>query len=46
VQALLERRIVTSSRDGKLRAGFHFYNNEGDIDALVGALLEVRPLLS
>jgi selenocysteine lyase/cysteine desulfurase len=45
VQALLQRKIVTSSRDGNLRAGFHFYNNEGDIDALVGALREVRPLL-
>jgi selenocysteine lyase/cysteine desulfurase len=45
VQALLQRKIVTSSRDGNLRAGFHFYNNEGDIEALVGALREVRPLL-
>jgi len=38
VQRLLDERIVTSSRDGKLRAGFHFYNNHADVDRFIDAL--------
>lgn len=46
VQELLKRKIVTSCRDGNVRAGFHFYNDENDIEALAGALREIRPLLA
>jgi selenocysteine lyase/cysteine desulfurase len=45
VAALAARGIITSSRDGRLRAGFHFYNNEGDADAFVAALSDHRDLL-
>jgi len=44
---LTEQDIVTSFRDDNLRAGFHFYNNEQDVEAVVQALLghraEFRP---
>jgi selenocysteine lyase/cysteine desulfurase len=44
---LTQQDIVTSFRDDNLRATFHFYNNEKDVDALVEALLghraEFRP---
>ncbi len=44
---LTEQDIVTSFRDDNLRATFHFYNNEKDVDAIVQALLghraEFRP---
>lgn len=44
---LTEQDIVTSFRDDNLRASFHFYNNEKDVDAIVQALLghraEFRP---
>lgn len=40
--ALMERDIVTSHRDSNLRAAFHFYNNDADIDALIEALSELR----
>jgi len=44
---LTQQDIVTSFRDDNLRATFHFYNNEKDVDALVQALLghraEFRP---
>jgi selenocysteine lyase/cysteine desulfurase len=39
------RNVVTSSRDGRLRAGFHFYNHEADADAFVAALVDHRELL-
>jgi selenocysteine lyase/cysteine desulfurase len=45
VAALLKRNIVTSCRDGNVRASFHFYNNEDDIAALVLGLLNERELL-
>jgi selenocysteine lyase/cysteine desulfurase len=45
VQRLLDERIVTSSRDGKLRAGFHFYNNHADVDRFVDALTRNRDLV-
>ena len=41
--ALAARRIVTSHRDANLRAAFHFYNNEADIDVFVAAMAELRP---
>jgi selenocysteine lyase/cysteine desulfurase len=43
VAALIERDIVGSYRDNNLRLGFHFYNNESDIEAVVAALVELRP---
>lgn len=39
---LMGEDIVTSFRDDKLRATFHFYNSEQDVDALVGALARHR----
>jgi selenocysteine lyase/cysteine desulfurase len=39
---LLKRDIVTSHRDGNVRASFHFYNDEDDVDALVAALTTLR----
>ena len=41
--ALAARRIVTSHRDANLRATFHLYNNEADIDVFVAAMAELRP---
>jgi len=43
-QQLLDRRIVVNVRDGNtLRIAPHFYNTRQDIDALVGALVELAP---
>jgi selenocysteine lyase/cysteine desulfurase len=39
---LMQRDIVTSHRDDNLRASFHFYNNEDDVEALVAALADLR----
>jgi selenocysteine lyase/cysteine desulfurase len=39
---LMEQDIVTSFRDDNLRATFHFYNSEKDVDALIEALLGHR----
>jgi selenocysteine lyase/cysteine desulfurase len=39
---LMERGIVTSHRDDNLRAGFHFYNNDDDIEAFIAAMAESR----
>jgi selenocysteine lyase/cysteine desulfurase len=41
-QVLMQRDIVTSHRDDNLRASFHFYNNEDDVEALVTALADLR----
>jgi selenocysteine lyase/cysteine desulfurase len=46
VQKLIERDVVTSHRDGNVRAGFHFYNDREDVDRLVAGLSENRPLLA
>lgn len=40
VAKLMDQGIVTSCRDGNVRAGFHAYNNEGDIDRFVKVLDE------
>jgi selenocysteine lyase/cysteine desulfurase len=37
-----KRDIVTSYRDQNLRAMFHFYNNDADIDAFIGAMKALR----
>jgi selenocysteine lyase/cysteine desulfurase len=39
---LLKRDIVTSHRDDNVRASFHFYNNEDDVESLVAAMKEMR----
>ena len=41
-KALMERGIVTSHRGGNIRAAFHFYNNEDDIESFIGALKDLR----
>lgn len=46
VERLAADRVVTSSRDGNLRAGFHLYNNEMDVDRLVTGLQRHRALLA
>jgi selenocysteine lyase/cysteine desulfurase len=38
---LARRDIVTSYRDANLRASFHFYNNEEDVDTFVAAMREL-----
>jgi len=45
VERLAAEHIVTSCRDGNVRASFHFYNDERDIDALLGALERHRGLV-
>jgi selenocysteine lyase/cysteine desulfurase len=39
---LMKQDIVTSFRDDNLRATFHFYNSEDDVDSFVAALAEHR----
>jgi selenocysteine lyase/cysteine desulfurase len=39
---LMKRDIVTSHRDANVRASFHFYNNEDDVDAFVAAAASLR----
>lgn len=46
VQALIERDVVTSHRDGNVRAGFHFYNDETDLERLIEGLNANRALLA
>ncbi|MCC3861550.1 aminotransferase class V-fold PLP-dependent enzyme [Pseudemcibacter aquimaris] len=46
VAALAERNIIASCRDGNLRISAHFYNNNDDIDAVIGALKDNKNLLA
>jgi selenocysteine lyase/cysteine desulfurase len=39
---LMSRDIVTSHRDDNLRASFHFYNNEADIESFIAAMKDLR----
>ncbi len=40
--ALAARDIVVSHRDDNLRAAFHFYNDERDVDAFISAMHELK----
>jgi selenocysteine lyase/cysteine desulfurase len=42
VQELKDRGIVTSCRDDNVRAAFHFYNDETDVDTFCAALKDLR----
>ncbi|HEX4387882.1 MAG TPA: aminotransferase class V-fold PLP-dependent enzyme [Steroidobacteraceae bacterium] len=46
VSELLREDIVTSCRDENLRASFHFYNNEDDVEVLIAALARHRHAFS
>ena len=39
---LMKRDIVTSHRDANVRASFHFYNSDDEVDAFVGAVASLR----
>src|ERR1700722_7008799 len=39
---LMKRDIVTSHRDDNVRASFHFYNNEDDVECFVAAVKDLR----
>ena len=39
---LMERDIVTSHRGGNIRAAFHFYNNDEDIESFIAAMTNLR----
>ncbi len=45
VAELAQRGVIVSSRDGNLRAAFHYYNIPEDIETLISALEEIRPLM-
>lgn len=45
VDQLARRDILVTSRNDNIRAAFHYYNTPADIDALMAALDEIRPLL-
>jgi selenocysteine lyase/cysteine desulfurase len=40
---LMKRDIVTSYRDDNVRASFHFYNNDDDVESFVGEMQGLRP---
>ncbi len=39
---LMKRDIVTSHRDKNIRASFHFYNNDDDVESFIAAMKELR----
>jgi selenocysteine lyase/cysteine desulfurase len=39
---LLRRDIVTSHRDDNVRASFHFYNDENDVESFIAAMKDLR----
>jgi len=41
-KALMQRDIVTSHRDANVRASFHFYNDDGDVDSFIAAMKDLR----
>jgi selenocysteine lyase/cysteine desulfurase len=42
---LLKRDVVTSPRDDNVRASFHFYNNEDDVESFIAAMKGLRDSL-
>ncbi len=42
---LMKQDIVTSHRDDNVRASFHFYNNEDDVESFIAAMQEQRDSL-
>jgi len=38
----MERGIATSYRDRNIRATFHFYNNDEDVDTFIAAMAGYR----
>jgi selenocysteine lyase/cysteine desulfurase len=38
----MKRDIVTSHRDGNVRASFHFYNDEDDVETFIAAMKDLR----
>jgi selenocysteine lyase/cysteine desulfurase len=42
---LMKHDIVTSYRDDNVRASFHFYNNEDDVESFIAAMQELRASL-
>ncbi len=39
---LMKRDIVTSHRDDNVRASFHFYNDEDDVESFIAAMKDLR----
>jgi selenocysteine lyase/cysteine desulfurase len=39
---LMKRDIVTSHRDDNVRASFHFYNNDQDVESFIAAMKDLR----
>ena len=39
---LMKRDIVTSYRDDNVRASFHFYNNEDDVESFITEMKDLR----
>ena len=39
---LMKRDIVTSFRDDNVRASFHFYNDEDDVESFIAAMKDLR----
>jgi selenocysteine lyase/cysteine desulfurase len=39
---LMKQDIVTSHRDDNVRASFHFYNNDDDVETFIAAMKELR----
>ena len=42
---LMQHDIVTSYRDDNVRASFHFYNNDDDVESFIAAMKELRSTL-
>lgn len=45
VDLLAQSDVITSCRDGRVRAGFHAYNDAGDVERLIAAFVANRPVL-
>jgi selenocysteine lyase/cysteine desulfurase len=42
---LMNQDIVTSYRDDNVRASFHFYNNDDDVESFIAAMQGLRDSL-